>query len=180
MERVAGQAAPGDDGAVTSPFRSPDGEAAYRAAYAAVLAIWPIPVQTRDVLTPYGSTRVTIAGPDGAPPLVLLAGGGATSTVWFANAEALAQRHRLYAIDVMGDAGHSQPSQPLRSVEDLMAWLDGVLTECGLDRVAIGGHSYGGRIARTYARRHPDRARKLVLPDPTTRFTGWNPVYLAN
>ena len=162
-----------------SPFRTPAGRAAYLAAYEAVLAQWPIPVERRDVATPYGSTRVSIAGPAGGSPLVLLAGGGATSTVWFGNAEALGRDHRIYAVDVMGDAGLSVPSLPMRSVGDLMSWLDAVLDGCGLEKVAIGGHSYGAWIALTYTLRHPDRVRGLVLIDPTTCFTGWNPAYLA-
>ncbi len=161
------------------PFRTAEARAAYVAAYEAVLAQWPIPVERRDVATPYGSTRVTIAGPADAPPLVLLAGGGATSTVWFSNAGALGRHHRLYAVDVMGDAGMSVPSVPTRSVGDLMRWLDAVAEGCGLEKVGIGGHSYGGWIALTYALDHPDRVRRLVLIDPTTCFTGWNPAYLA-
>jgi pimeloyl-ACP methyl ester carboxylesterase len=161
-------------------FRSAEGESEYLSAYDAVLATWPILVEPRDAPTPHGSTRVNIAGPVDAPPLVLLAGGGATSTVWFNNVEALGRRQRLYAIDVMGDAGRSVPSRPLGSIDDLMAWLDAVLDCCGLDRVAIGGHSYGGWIALTYALRHPERVRALVLVDPTTAFAGWNPAYLAH
>jgi pimeloyl-ACP methyl ester carboxylesterase len=164
---------------VRSPFRTPEGKAAYLAAYEAVLAQWPIPVERRDVATPFGSTRVTIAGPADGSPLVLLAGGGATSTVWFGNADAICRHHCIYAVDVMGDAGLSLPSLPMRSVDDLMHWLDAVLDGCGLEKVALGGHSYGGWIALTYALRYPDRVRGLVLIDPTTSFTGWNPAYLV-
>jgi hypothetical protein len=41
---------------------------------------------------------------------VVLSGGGATSTVWFANVAELARDHRVFAVDTMGDVGRSQPA----------------------------------------------------------------------
>src|SRR2546423_3023605 len=93
-------------------------------AYDAVLARWPIAVETVDLRSAYGTTRVNACGPAGAPPLVLLPGGGATSTVWVANVAALAARHRAYAVDLVGDAGRSvADGRPVRTPADLVDWL---------------------------------------------------------
>lgn len=51
-----------------------------------------------------------VCGPDDGTPVVLLHGGGATSTVWFANAEALAGTHRAFAPDAVGGPGRSVPA----------------------------------------------------------------------
>src|SRR3954468_708865 len=83
------------------------GQAEYFAAYDAVLARWPVAIDAVDVSSPYGTTRVHICGPRDGEPLILLSGGGATSTVWFANVGELSRAHRVYAVDVIGQAGHS-------------------------------------------------------------------------
>ncbi|MFG2138288.1 alpha/beta fold hydrolase [Streptomyces sp. NPDC048650] len=152
----------------------------FRAAYDAVLDRWPGPVDRLDLTSAYGTTRVTAYGPEGGEPLVLLhGGGGATSTVWFANAAGPGRTRRIYAVDRIGEAGRSvRGDRPLRSTDDLHAWLDGVLDDLGLDRPDLCGHSYGGWIALTHALRAPRRVRKLVLLDPTQCFAGLRPGYL--
>lgn len=87
----------------------------------------------------------------------------------------------MYAVDTMGQAGRSVHSgQSLRTVDDLMAWLGGVLDGLGLDESALGGHSNGGWIALRYALHAPARVRQLVLVDPTMCFAGLSPAYLLH
>ncbi|MFG3039200.1 alpha/beta fold hydrolase [Streptomyces sp. NPDC048330] len=158
----------------------------FRAAYAEALHRWPEPVDRHDLPTPYGVTRVNTWGPAAAPPLVLLPGGGATSTVWGACAAAgLARRHRVHGVDLMGDPGFSvpRPGYPVRSVDDLVGWLDAVLdgigtAGSGTGPVVLGGHSYGAWIAAHYAARRPERVTGLVLLDPTRVFVGLRPGYV--
>ncbi|MFJ9413560.1 alpha/beta fold hydrolase [Streptomyces sp. NPDC101227] len=153
----------------------------FLAAYDAVLARWPVPVDRMDLTSAYGTTRVTACGPEDGEPLVLLHGGGATSTVWYANVADLARTRRVYAIDRIGEAGRSlRGDRPIRSVDDLHDWLDGVLDGLGpgLGSADLCGHSYGGWIALTYALRAPQRVRSLVLLDPTQCFAGYRPGYL--
>ncbi|GAA1149832.1 alpha/beta fold hydrolase [Streptomyces hebeiensis] len=157
----------------------------FRDAYDAVLQEWPGPVAATELSTPYGLTRVNSTGPADAPPLVLLPGGRATSTVWGACAAGLGRNHRVHAVDLMGDPGLSAPAggRRMRSVADLVAWLDAVLD--GLDRstgpagpVELAGHSYGAWIAAHYAVHAPRRLRQLVLLDPTQVFAGFRPGYV--
>ncbi|MEV5737731.1 alpha/beta fold hydrolase [Streptomyces sp. NPDC052292] len=151
----------------------------YFAAYDALLARWPAGTAELTVPTAYGPTRVHAYGPVDSPPLVLLHGGGATGTAWFANAPALGARHRVYAVDILGDVGRSERAGlPLRTPEDLMAWLDAVLDGLELPAAALCGHSYGGWVAAAYALRAPLRVRRLALLDPTQVFGGYRPGYL--
>lgn len=114
-----------------------------------------------------------VCGPDDGTPVVLLHGGGATSTVWFANAEALAGTHRAFAPDAVGGPGRSVPAGVgVRSPADLMRWLDAVLDGLGLRRDALVGHSYGGWTALSYAVHATERVTRLVLLDPTDCFAG--------
>ncbi|MET9659468.1 alpha/beta fold hydrolase [Streptomyces sp. NPDC006510] len=154
----------------------------FNEAYDEVLAVnWPAGTTYSEVTTPYGTTRVNSCGPGDAPPLVLLAGGGSTSTVWYAQAAHLGRAHRVHAVDLIGDPGRSVAGErPIRTVADLTAWLDRVLDGLGADRTALGGHSYGAWIALHYALYAPHRVRKLVLVDPTQCFVGYRPGYLLH
>ncbi|MFE3560172.1 alpha/beta fold hydrolase [Streptomyces sp. NPDC059193] len=154
----------------------------FRAAYDAVLAQWPAPVDSVVLPTPYGLTRVNSCGPAGAPPLVLLPGAGATSTVWGACARAgLAGTHRVHAVDLVGDPGLSvpEPGRAVRTTGDLVGWLDAVLDGIGPHGpVTLGGHSYGAWIAAHYAASRPTRLGRLVLLDPTRVFAGFRHGYV--
>lgn len=146
-------------------------------AYRAVLAKWPVPVDPADIGTPFGTTHVNACGPTSAPPLVLLHGGGATSTVWFANVATLAATHRVYAVDQIDSAGRSSLSEKVRSRDGLMAWLDALLDGLGADAVGFCGHSYGAWLGLNYALERPDRVTRLALLDPTLCFSGMSVVY---
>ncbi|MFI1888682.1 alpha/beta fold hydrolase [Streptomyces jumonjinensis] len=151
----------------------------FLAAYDAVLDRWPVAVDRLEPTSAYGTTRVTACGPPDGEPLVLLHGGGATSAVWFANAAELSRTRRVYAVDRIGEAGRSRcGDRPIRTADDLLDWLDGVLDGLGLDRADLCGHSYGGWIALAFALRTPRRVRRLALLDPTQCFAGFSPGYL--
>lgn len=143
-------------------------------AYDALLDRWGVPVDQLML----GRTHVNACGPRDAPPLVLLAGHGATSPVWFSVAPRLAEHYRVYAIDLPGDAGRSAGPPP-RTIDHLLTWLTGVLDALQADRPQLVGHSYGAWLALTYTLAHPDRVERLALIDPTDCFTGLRPAYVA-
>lgn len=147
----------------------------FYAAYDAVLAQWPVPVSPVDVPSAYGTTRVNVCGPADGVPLVLLHGGGATSTVWFANVGELTRTHRVFAVDRGGRSVFD--GAPFTTVNDLTAWLSAVFDGLGLESAALCGHSYGGWVALNYALHAPQRVRQLALLDPTECFSGMRLTY---
>jgi pimeloyl-ACP methyl ester carboxylesterase len=152
---------------------------AFDLVYDELRARWPESTEESDVVTPYGRTRVHVYGPQDGRPLVLLPGGSATGLVWFANAPALGERYRVHAVDLMGDAGRTERrGTPLKSADDLTAWLDALLDGLGLDRTHLCGHSYGAWLAVRYALHAPQRIDRLALVDPTQVFAGFRPGYL--
>ncbi|MFJ9107900.1 alpha/beta fold hydrolase [Streptomyces sp. NPDC102283] len=164
--------------------------ASFLAAYDEVLtARWPEGTTTARIPTPYGTTHVTSHGPSDAPApaVVLLPGGGATSTVWHAQAAHLGRKRRVHAVDLIGEPGRSTPgARPIRTVADLTGWLGAVLEALGAEadgrRPVLAGHSYGAWIALHHAL-HAGGARRLaglVLVDPTQCFTGFRPGYLLH
>jgi len=150
-------------------------------AYDRVLRKWPANTQAIDVNTVHGTTRINACGLVDGPALVLLPGAGATSTVWFANVEALSQRYRVYAVDLMGDVGRSVPGgQSIDSVDELLNWVTAVLDELKLPTAALCGHSYGAMIALAYALRNESRVDALTLLDPNSCFGSMSPRYLLH
>jgi pimeloyl-ACP methyl ester carboxylesterase len=152
----------------------------YEAAYDAALARWPQPVEQRDVGTPFGSTHLLVAGPADGTPVMLLPGGGATATAWWANVADLTRAgHRVIAVDPLTDAGRSVPAgRGLRAPDDVAAWFLALLDGLQLPRVRLVGHSYGAWTALHCTLAHPDRVQRLVLLDPTSLVSGLAPRYL--
>ena len=160
-------------------MKTTEKQAAFFAAYDAMLGRWPGPVERLDVPSRFGVTRVNAIGPADAPPLVLLHGGGTTSTVWYANVGALSRTYRVYAIDAIGDRGRTVYSgEPIGTLADLMAWVDSCLTGLGLTRARLCGHSYGAWILLRYALTKPHRVQRLALLDPTQCFSRQRLSYL--
>ncbi|MGW3037335.1 alpha/beta fold hydrolase [Streptomyces sp. NPDC001178] len=155
----------------------------FLAAYDKVMAKWPAEREAVTVPTPFGTTYVNMCGPLHAPPVVLLpGGGGATSACWYAQAADLARTHRVFAVDLPGCAGRGTEAgdRHPRTVADLVAWLDAVLDDLGLEQTDLGGHSYGGWIALHHALHSRARVRRLFLLDPTQCFAGYRPAYLLH
>ncbi|MGV9245482.1 alpha/beta fold hydrolase [Streptomyces sp. NPDC003710] len=152
---------------------------AFDLTYDELRARWPESTEEHDVATPYGRTRVHSYGPTDGSSLVLLPGGSATGLVWVANAPTLGERYRVHAVDLVGDAGRTERrGTPLKSADDLMAWLDALLDGLGLARTHLCGHSYGAWLAVRYALDAPQRVERLALVDPTQVFAGFRPGYL--
>ena len=153
-----------------SAFRTPAGEAAFLAAYDAAMRLWPVPHEEIDVSSRFGMTHVVVGGPIDAPPLVLLHGYMATSTMWWPNISDFSKDHRVYAIDVMGQPGKSIPQEPIRNAAEYAAWLAATLDGLHLDRVALVGMSYGAWLALNFAVASGERVQKLVLLSPGGGF----------
>ena len=110
--------------------------------------------------------HVRDTGPRTAPAVILIHGFGASLHTWEPWAQGLGAEHRVIRFDLPG-SGLSAPDpagdySDARSLELLIALMD----RLGLERASIVGHSIGGRIAWTFAARHPERVSKLVLVAP--------------
>ena len=160
-------------------FTSPEGETHYIDAYDAAMSLWPIERQSRDVPTRFGVTRVTVCGPLDAPPLVLLHGMVISSTMWYPNIAALAERYRVYAVDVMGDFGRSRPKQALKTEQEGCLWLQEVMDGLGLAKAHMAGLSMGGWLALNLALKAPERVERLVLLAPAGALQAIRPAFFV-
>ena len=153
-------------------FKTPEGKAAFLAAYEAAMKLWPVPYEEVEIPTRFGMTHVVTCGPNDAPPLVLLHGASMTSAMWSPNIADFSKHYRVYAIDVMTQPGKSipDPDEPLRDTADFMAWLHETLNGLNLDHISLVGMSYGGWLALNFALTAPESVRKLVLLSPGACF----------
>jgi pimeloyl-ACP methyl ester carboxylesterase len=151
-------------------FSRPEGRAKYMEAYEAMFALWKVPHESIDVKTGYGSTHINVSGPDDGYPLVLLHAAGLSSTVWFANIAELSTHHRVYAVDVIGDAGKSVVDRLMKKRTDYAKWLKEVFDGLNIARCDLLGHSYGGWLTLNMALAYPERLGKIVLLAPAASF----------
>ena len=105
-------------------------------------------------------------GPRDAPALVMLHGFGSSLHTWEAWAQALAGEYRVIRLDLPG-AGLSPPD-PTNDYTDArsIALIVALMDQRGVARATLIGNSLGGRIAWTFAAKHPERTDKLVLISP--------------
>lgn len=151
---------------MTTIYRSEAGASEIRAGYRAMLEQWPVPAEHVRVPTCQGETFVVVSGPADAPPVVLLHGSGANTTVWMADVAAWSEHFRCYAVDLVGEPGHSAPSRPRLDTDASTRWLDDVLDGLGIPGAAFVGMSFGGWTALDYATRRPGRVTRLALLCP--------------
>jgi len=76
--------------------------------------------------------------------------------------EGLASRNRVVRFDIRG-SGLSERNITSFTPDDLVVDLAAVADELELDRFALMGPFFGGRLAIEYAARHPERVSRLVL-----------------
>ncbi len=124
-------------------------ESKFRSKEAVVWGRANPPPDPIDVPTSFGSTRAYRWRGDGTP-IVFLHGMTDTSVRWIRYAEALVG-HDVYAIDIMGDVGHSKPDVGFASADEYSVWLGETLAALGIAKPHVVGASLGGYIALSYA-----------------------------
>lgn len=96
------------------------------------------------------------------PTLLLLHGNGEDSTYFVHQVEEFSRDFTVYAIDTRGHGKSPRGAAPFtisQFADDLLAFMD----QQRLPQADILGFSDGGNIALTFALRHPDRVRRLIL-----------------
>jgi pimeloyl-ACP methyl ester carboxylesterase len=147
-------------------YRSAEAAAAVEARYRRVLEQWPVARTELHLPTRQGPTFVLACGPEEAPPVVLLHGAQANSAAWLLDVALWSTKFRLFAVDMIGEAGLSSQARPSLAGDEHALWLDDVFKGLGLSRAAVVGTSLGGWLALDYANRRPAAVRALCLICP--------------
>jgi pimeloyl-ACP methyl ester carboxylesterase len=164
-----------------SIYRTPRGEARIRALYDEALAGLGLGYESLTVRTRLGDTHILAVGPEDAPPAVFLPGGNflnPTCLSWFLP---LAQRHRLYAPDIVGQPGRSAQERPSPKGDGHAFWVEDVLDALGLrEPVPLIGLSYGAGLAMRTMGLAPERVSRAALISPAGIAAGRIPQMLAS
>ena len=100
----------------------------------------------------------------GDGPAVLLVHGWPTSSFLFRNVmPALANRHRVLAIDLPGFGASDKPADARYDFDYFEGVIDAFLAAVGVDRVAVVGHDLGGPVAVHWALGRLDRVTHIGL-----------------
>jgi pimeloyl-ACP methyl ester carboxylesterase len=132
------------------------------AAHAALLERLAPGTSARRVRWSHGKTRVLELG-DG-PPLVLVHGAFDNAALWAPILTALAERHRVVAVDLPGHGLADPFDYEAADLTTLGAtFLRDVLDRLDLERVDLAGCSLGGFVTTAFALHAPERVGRLVL-----------------
>lgn len=103
------------------------------------------------------------AGPQDAPPLVLLHGIGAHAAYFRWALHDLTPQWRVIAWNAPGYWLSDNLATRTPSAADYAQAVADFLDALGLQRVALGGNSFGSAVAQAFAIHHPERVSHLVL-----------------
>jgi pimeloyl-ACP methyl ester carboxylesterase len=121
-----------------------------------------------------GSTFVReVAGPPGAPTVVLLHGWTVNSDVtWYPSFGPLGDRYRVVAPDLRGHARGVRPVDGRVTLADAADDVAALCARLDVDRALVVGYSMGGAVAQLLWHRHRDLVSGLVLCSTARRFRG--------
>ncbi|MBC7927138.1 MAG: alpha/beta fold hydrolase [Bryobacteraceae bacterium] len=110
------------------------------------------------------SDRVAVLKTGSGPAVVIIHGIGGHKEDWQGVMGVLADRHTVYAIDMIGFGGSSKdaPEIPIARQADA---VEALLDSEHIDKASLIGNSVGGWVAATFASTRPHRVDKLVLVD---------------
>ncbi len=150
------------------PFRSKEAKVDYLKYYDEKSKKWPVVFDSRTIWTTYGSTYVRISGPKDGATMVLIPGDTENSLSWARHIEKLSENYRVFTPDPIFDFGLSVWSQPLKTPNDFVKWLNELFTNLELDDINLVSYSYGAWYSTLYAISHPEKLKRLIIISPSS------------
>jgi pimeloyl-ACP methyl ester carboxylesterase len=147
-------------------YKTVEGEKAVMAVYDAALKNWPVAHETQIISSRHGDTFVIANGSALAPALILLHGAGGNSTMWAGDVTDYSRHYRVYAVDLLGEAGKSAANRPAWDSPAFAEWLEDIFNGLKIEHATLVGISQGAWTALKFAVVMPDRLDKLVLIAP--------------
>lgn len=96
------------------------------------------------------------------PPLFLIHGIGAARDAWRFMAPALREHFTVISYDLRGHGTSPLPDGEF-GLDELVADLERLRQQTGIEKANFAGHSLGGQIGPAYARAYPDRVLSLGI-----------------
>ncbi len=144
-------------------YKSEEGRRLVLEQYDKLLSATDFAHVERYVNTVYGETYVLESGQKGLPPLFLFHGTAVNSASWFADIKELTRHFRVFAVDLIGEAGHSAQTRPSMKTNDYANWVKGVFEGLGIEKASVMGNSLGGWVCLKFASVYPEKVDKMAL-----------------
>jgi len=147
-------------------YKSRNSEKEIKSKYKELLRHWPIEKEELRIETRHGRTSIIASGNPENPPLFLLHGASNNAIIWMDDIELLCKTHRVFAIDIIGEANFSAANRPPYKSSAYIEWMEDVSSQLSQKEAAVIGSSLGAWIALQFACQWPDRISRLVLINP--------------
>jgi len=108
-------------------------------------------------------TRYWAAG-EKETAIILVHGLGGFIESWMNNIIPLAEKHRVYALDLLG-FGQSDKTPLVHDMKNLVSFIHDFMENLGIPKAALIGNSMGGGLILQFALDYPGMVEKLVLVD---------------
>lgn len=148
-------------------YKSAEGFRAIMNWYDDVLDKIEVDFESMYVTTRFGHTHMLTCGPEDGEPLILIPGIAGCAPIWRTQLPEFAKHFRVYALDIVGQPGRSDPNPPSFLNEDYVRWLEDVLDGLSIDKAHFVGTSVGGWIVMKMAIGAPHRVNRIVMLSPT-------------
>jgi len=100
------------------------------------------------------------------PPIILIHGFLYHTVMWKQNIQALAEKFKVYAIDLWGWGYSERLKENEYSFERYGKQIVGFMDALNLKKATLAGQSMGGGISVYVAAHYPERVERLILVDP--------------
>ncbi len=120
------------------------------------------------VTTKIGEISYIEAG--NGPPVLALHGLGGTKASFLPTIAALADSHRVVALDLPGFGESAKPIAAPYDARWMARTVIAVMDRLEIERAHLAGNSMGGRVALEAGINHPDRIERLVLLCPAVAW----------
>lgn len=117
--------------------------------------------------TRFGTTHVIAAGDKEAKPVLLIPGIAGCAPLWRHQINDLSRHYRIFALDVVGQPGKSDPNPLSIFNDDYTHWLEDVIKGLGIEKPHCIGVSTGGTTAMDMAIVKSELIDKVVMCGPT-------------
>jgi pimeloyl-ACP methyl ester carboxylesterase len=119
-----------------------------------------------------GDLEVVEEGPRSGSPIVLIHCFTCAINYWSKTMPALARKHRVVAIDLLGHGGSEKPKSGY-SVSNQADLIAQALAKLGVSDAEVVGHSLGGAVAVALAQQSPALVNRVFIVDtPPTHEEG--------
>ncbi|NIF06493.1 alpha/beta hydrolase [Chryseobacterium sp. Tr-659] len=123
-------------------------------------------IKQQKVYTSFGETSVLSYGNDEYPKLILLHGANSNASSWVKDICFYGKRYKVYAIDIIGEPGKSEPKRLPYEDDSYSDWLNEVFEQLQIEKLHLLGLSQGGWLAVRFAVKFPEKIDRLVLLSP--------------